>query len=637
MELPASALRWLVQHSSSNADVAVLSNVCQEWRRVVSETVLQMARDSLNCAADEPNPPLLLLPSMLRYILSEEEFACKSNESFCLAWFDPSGIEYTRVLRGAKDDSDDTSAVFSIENKGNEPQPFAPSGVESYIGSEEERKVPKRQAGQNPRKANGRRIDDDPAYSDCLYQWTGYQSAYDVLVPFGYSYAFVKDLLQEVQTQQRKEDSQATSLLQRLDAPKSPPFGGGYSTHAVRGAIFARPEGYCLCWDDDAVPQSSRSDGSTRSLLRQQELVMQRKRRRRELKRELLPKVLGSAPRRTKGSRRFGIPHPSVQFLNVDASHAVRLFTPPFKPGPVPTPITVFCVGIATEDGCFMSGLRNRFELGHLYPETILDDLIERSPVCLSTDKTVDEVKDENDATDDLSTPDTKSKDCNFDDDSSYDASMAAARGDPGQKCGCPFSGLVDVELDDEDPGQICRGRLGPGAWHCYVAVFDGVDSIIRIDGANEPTRYKFPLSTGKAYLDGLTIGADHLFDMSLCFGQGSDGEGMGAIAELAVFKGRLDLRDIELMERRLMAKYEIVRSMSEKELIEENYYSRLAHAMLSCAPGQKLFNDGSLRVPLRFMTRHRFVAWSQANPVTGQDIRVSRIGSRDTGSSSDW
>ncbi len=418
------------------------------------------------------------------------------------------------------------------------------------------------------------------------------------------------------------------------------------STFAVRGATLARPEGYCLCWevDDLMLLMSRRGTGNENPVLnvRQQELdllMKRRRRRRRELQREVLPKVLHSAPRAADGRPQLGIEQPCIQFLNLDSSHAVRLFTPPFQPSPAPAPITVFCVGIATEDGCFMSGLKQRFELGHLYPETPRDDMIERSPICLCTESgnaTVEcgatsKREDEGDE-----------KDASFNsDDSSCDMSMEAAGGDPGFKCSCSFSGIgevIDQDHDDVPVGQVCRGSLGPGTWHCYVAVFDGVESSIRIDGEAEIVRCNVPMASETAFLDGITIGADHTFDMSLCFGQGSDGEGEGAIAELAVFKGKFDQRDIEVMERRLMTKYGIPSAeVPESERTEENRYHRVAHAMLSNPPGHKLFLTSQQRIPLRYMTKHRMVSWRQTNPVTGEPVRVQRIGSKFGESSSDW
>jgi hypothetical protein len=439
-----------------------------------------------------------------------------------------------------------------------------------------------------------------------------------------------------------------TSPAAEDEKPKSSIFQQ-YSTFAVRGATIARPEGYCLCWDHELSKIESQIREATddsNSHLRQQEhedqLLRRRNRRRRELQREVLPRVLYSAPQKGIGEPQLGIRQPCIQFLNVDSSHAVRLFTPPFETGPVPAPVTVFCVGIATEDGCFLSGLRNRFEFGHLYPETARDDLIERSPICLCTG--LDQAHLFGDS-DNKNREQEDGKDASFNsDDSSCDMSLEAAGGDQGLKCVCPFTGLGNtVEEDDETQAcQVCRGRRGPGTWHCYVAIFDGDSSSIRIDGVPEPIRIRcdkpIPSSAAAARLDGLTIGSDHTFDMSLCFGQGSEGEGQGAMAELAVFKGRLDTEDIETVERKLMTKHGIAPpEISGKDLAEEDSYSRLAHAMLSHAPYHKVFATGSKRVPLRYMVKHRTVSWKQTNPVTGEAIRVQRIGSKCGDSSSDW
>lgn len=125
---------------------------------------------------------------------------------------------------------------------------------------------------------------------------------------------------------------------------------------------------------------------------------------------------------------------------------------------------------------------------------------------------------------------------------------------------------------------------------------------------------------------------------MSLCFGQGSDGEGEGAISELAVFKGRLDNTDIKVMESYLMKKHGIPSPIqSGVDLHEEDDFARLAHAMLIHAPHHKVFANGAKRVPLRCMTKHPTVAWKQTNPVTGEAIRVSRIGTKTTESCSEW
>eukprot|EP00560_Eucampia_antarctica_P009658 CAMPEP_0197830664 /NCGR_PEP_ID=MMETSP1437-20131217/7284_1 /TAXON_ID=49252 ORGANISM="Eucampia antarctica, Strain CCMP1452" /NCGR_SAMPLE_ID=MMETSP1437 /ASSEMBLY_ACC=CAM_ASM_001096 /LENGTH=85 /DNA_ID=CAMNT_0043433207 /DNA_START=42 /DNA_END=296 /DNA_ORIENTATION=+ len=39
---------------------------------------------------------------------------------------------------------------------------------------------------------------------------------------------------------------------------------------------------------------------------------------------------------------------------------------------------------------------------------------------------------------------------------------------------------------NDVQEEHILRGKLGPGHWHCYTAIFDEKNSVIRIDGRNE-------------------------------------------------------------------------------------------------------------------------------------------------------
>jgi hypothetical protein len=293
-------------------------------------------------------------------------------------------------------------------------------------------------------------------------------------------------------------------------------------------------------------------------------------------------------------------------------------------------------VAIATEDGCFLSGLRHRFEFGHLYPESAKDNLIERSPICICTNFG-EEPTYQGESGEFV----YKKIDSDNSDDSSCDMCIEGASCDPPAKCACPMSGLGHItdESDDDYKGHICRGKRGPGTWHCYAVVVDGNSSEIRVDGISEPLQCSRSIGENTpAYLDGLTIGADHTFDMSLCFGQGSDGEGEGAISELAVFKGRLDLVDVKAIETYLMKEHGITPSFqSGNNIQEKDDYARLAHAMLSHPPHHKIFADGKKSVPLRYMTKHRSVAWKQVNEVTGESIRVSRIGTKTTDSSSEW
>jgi hypothetical protein len=546
------------------------------------------------------------------------------------------------------------------------------------------------------------------------------------LIPlFALSHVSVKRLLEEVHTQHsctQKGDlqhgekdvgttaddvvvtthSSASSMSGRdCHAPSRLSFPSS-TTLAVRGATYARPEGYCLCWDQDLLldrmyysGEQERSQQDSRAVVRQQEweeIRRRRNRRRCELQRQVLPVILWSKRQRAphhsqtttttkkqllkEEESALGIYQPCIQFLNIDSSHAVRLFTPPFEQGPISTPLTVFCVAVATEDGCFFSGLRRRFEVGHLYPGDEDSGLIERSPVCISAEydnrsrplqSTRTDTSNDKDDIKRLSSSamgQRTSSNVVFQnsDDSSCDMSyMESAAGDPGWKCDCPLSGLGDL-LDEEEAAsaqpessnvvertsQVCRGRLGPGTWHCYVAIFHGDQSEIRIDGVAEPVTCnpQTPFSS-RAYLDGITIGADHTFDMSLCFGQGSDGEGEGAMAELAIFKGHFNETDLMAVEAHLMTKHGIPHpNRPSEEIAADDEYARLAHGLLAaeCDPGSsdnstdgRTTNLHSKPVPLRYLTKLRGVAWKQSNPVTGEAISVQRIGTKAGNSSSDW
>ena len=425
-----------------------------------------------------------------------------------------------------------------------------------------------------------------------------------------------------------------------------------------------------------------------------------------------------------------------VQFLNASGSNAVRLMTPTFQCGTLEGPFTVMLVGIATEDGCFLSGLRKRCELGHLYPVTEQDRLTDKSPVCVamerrklrkrssasllsypSTSSAGDDYEhaDDDDENDDGHNEDDSSED---DDDESdedpnnnthnnnhandilnstsneYETVMTKRQRRSTQgRCICPFwfssslpssDGISRTRLprnnasnhhsgNGDDNGtptvpQECihRGSRGPGLWHCYTAVIRPEGSMLRIDGQDEPmantTTATTTLSSSTStypstlvpLLDGLTIGSDHTFDMSLCFGQGDgDGEGEGAIAELVVFRGVLPKDDLQTLERHLMAKHGVpVPPIGSRLLFQQQDEDRRrAHALLLAQPRQQIprqgqhrrdvmddtKNDNKSRVPLSFVAQDPSVSWHRRHPVTGEPVRVSRIGSMYSNGSSDW
>jgi hypothetical protein len=169
------------------------------------------------------------------------------------------------------------------------------------------------------------------------------------------------------------------------------------------------------------------------------------------------------------------------------------------------------------------------------------------------------------------------------------------------------------------------------------VAIFDEHDSVIRIDGAPETLQkgccQEF---LSPAILDGLTIGSDHCFDMSLCLGDGAEDEGKGAIAEVVVFKGRLPNEDIERLERYLTRKHGIVHASDTDVglLVREDEWRREARALIAQPPPWSMRVSG---VPLPIMAQDKSVSWRRINSVTGKDLRVSRIGSKFSNGSSDW
>ena len=378
---------------------------------------------------------------------------------------------------------------------------------------------------------------------------------------------------------------------------------------AIRGALSARPEGYPKSWDEKDADELN--DQQTDILKIQKPL------RKEDLERLVLPKVLPNNE---------DLARPFVQFLNIDSHHAIRLLTPKFQ-NPVFTPITVFCVGIATEDGCFFSGLEQELAMGHMYPtapnEAISDD---RSPICLSADYTKRSIIQ-------AKYQQTAGNQENLHDhvQSAYlrsDSDLMITEGSSSDS-----SDSSDESSFVEGADNAMSGELGPGAWHCYTGVFDGNQSIIRVDGEAESITFASTIPPSfRACLDGITIGSDHAFDMSLCFGQGSEGEGEGAIAELAIFKGRLPMEDINLLEAHLMAKHEIsVPQTPRNERIRGDYFSRLAHKLMDQTAARARRNKSTIgqSCPLKYMTELRHVAWKQTDPVTGERRGIKQIGDK--------
>jgi hypothetical protein len=645
--LPRAAMQWILQHSvASNVELARLTNVCRAWRMqveaVLLETIIQDDTDDDDTNTNNTTNHVpsrlgsLLLPCMLQHQQRQLSASFSSStsgsyssahtttinntiaeETFCAAWFPPSGIQVVRVPLVASNNSN-----WNDTTENNQQQQQQRQSTATTITA-----------------ASTRTVSQQLPTVPCVLEWKGYQDAADVLLDFGYAPVFVRQVLARasaaaaaaVNNNNGSNSNTTNTINNATTTTTSKPLSKTQTTIAVRGATIARPDQYCLCRDTCSDPDDDED----------------------ELRRELLPRALARA----------------VQFLNADGSHAVCMTTPKFD-GFVKMPITICLVGIATEDGCFVSGLERRVELGHgmvhSSPTSIAssDDL---SPVCLVTECYG---HDDDDAMlEDASSPTHAIH--NGDDDNSTCSDSDDSNNHDAQSCDCAYrnvrSKVDSLQRPDTTPTStmnnnnynnnhvttaaaaadclapttksVYQGQLGPGQWHCYVAVYDGTKSEIRIDGIREPITASSENSVDDnnnrttVRLDGLTIGSDHTWDMSLCSGYGSGGEGQGAIAELAVFQGRLDACDIEQLEAQMMNRHDIARvdAKSRSEQWHEYKWARQAQALLDGQTG---------RVPLRILANHKSVAWKMQNHVTGKSIPIQKIGCRQSGedsSTSEW
>eukprot|EP00985_Skeletonema_marinoi_P026203 scaffold20114_cov178-Skeletonema_marinoi.AAC.2 len=696
------ALSWFLHNNcTSNVQLATLSNVCRGWRKIATDAVaseaLELANDD-NVSEQSSTLRTLLVTDMARGLVIRQKGPAEDNNtdgSFCLAWFAPSGIQLTSV--SLEDDDDD----------GNDGGAHVVSITKTTKSNSSSKKV------------------------TCCNEWRGYTHASEVLIPMGFATSFVHGVFDATSKLAFGEDTSpmtttSSSSLSPSTSSSSTqnnsPSHEYNTTFSVRGASLARPEGFCLCLDGDYIEHTHSSNfqkpphASTEmtpsnvddwmveylddpSLVDEGLSSTQRAKKQRDLGRILLPRVIMSTRRKYPLLHRFadtdddrkltqpsngnklprldqinprGSPHKhlpfekrqrSVQFFNPDRSQAVRMITPKFDCGPVDGPITAFVVAVSTEDGCFFSGRSCRYEFGHMYPTSSRDMQNDMSPICIATGKNTEGKQDKS------RTKPMPSR--SFD--SSSEDDVDSSFSDQSMHCLCKFDSgdpfqPRDPSVDDTTEDCTYRGRMGPGLWHCYTAVFDGQNSIIRVDGSNEPSQTREDFDdeddiddadkacnaskyVGSGSLDGLTIGSDHQFDMSLCYGEIEGESGQGAIAELAIFKGRMEQDDIEQVEKHLMEKHGILSAKEKVEYItkensnrskpinieshwQEDEWTRQAHALIDQRPPWKLVSEP---IPLRVLANHPTVVWQRVSQITGVPMRIARIGARKSNGSSDW
>lgn len=685
LTVPDIAVHWMLDNGiMNNVQLAAISNVCRKWRDIVSFSLKKALEETVNDSSlRKDNMHGLLLPDMALEIVKRrlvsmgvESPALLEMDSpcFCVAWFHPRGIKIKTVdLSETLDDgssSDDSEKCEGIMSYNN------------YLRKTRERFLHKPKTSSE--------------FKTVADEWQGYQNAMDILLPLGYCTVFVRDILDHAAT-----FDLSAKYLSLVPVPGTKSVIPSHvntkqitkprrTTFAVRGTTFARPHGYCLCWAheeetdystlENESPWLDESNDDYRMKLYKLKALERREKRRRIRMRDSLPRTclstLAKNPEYQGPSGQLeGRRQRCVQFLNAEKNRAVYMRTHPFDCGPIQAPVTMLVVAIATEDGCFVSGLKRRFELGHLYGKDNLDTMVEMSPICIATDGSKPHESSRDYITGSSPTMSDQSsthRDMYSDDSSMFDNDALKEKDDSNCQCKIQWKQKYErsdsYDDDDEslhtvvDENRVIRGTLGPGRWHLYTAIFDGRNSSIRIDGVDEPMQFPihaFPFDD-IPILDGLTIGSDHLFDMSLCFGEGSDGEGQGSISELAVFKGRMDNEDMFRFEDYLMRKHGIIHgSFGYCHQDVSNVASSFqgdseGNEVRTKAPDQwqeyKWIKDVELlmsqappcspsggSIPLRMATRHRSVAWQRCCEVTGKPLRVSRIGSKLSNGSSDW
>jgi hypothetical protein len=681
--VPDVAVHWMLDHlGMTNVQLAAVSNVCRKWREIVTVNLKKKIEDAiLNDSAQQKRDQMygLLLPDMALEIGKRRLIAIgvKSptldldSPCFCVAWFHPRGIKIKTV--DLSENLDDSSS--------DERQEW--EGIMSY---KNHLRKTKEKFHHKPKTSS--------EFKTVADEWQGYQNAMDVLLPLGYCTAFVRGILDHAATfdLSGKYSSMvpATMAVNTSHVNTKTITKPRRTTFAVRGTTFARPHGYCLCWAheeeidhwtlENESPWLENSNSDYRMKLYKLRALERREKRRRIRMRDSLPRTCLSTLAKHPDfqgplGQLEGRRQRCVQFLNAEKSRAVYMRTHPFDCGPIQAPVTMFLVAIATEDGCFVSGLRRRFELGHLYGKDNFDTMVEMSPICIATDGSKPHESSRDYVTGSSPTMSDQSstgRDIDSDDSSMLDQDAFREKGDSNCQCKIQWKQKYErsdsYDDDDEslhtvvDDSRVIRGSLGPGRWHLYTAIFDGRNSTIRIDGVDEPIQLPNYTSAldDVPILDGLTIGSDHLFDMSLCFGEGSDGEGQGSISELAVFKGRMDEQDIFMFEKYLMKKHGIihgsygysrqdisnaapslhgdsegndVRNKAPDQWHEYQWIKDVELLMSQTPPCSP--SGGS--IPLRMAARHRSVAWQRCCEVTGKPLRVSRIGSKMSNGSSDW
>ncbi len=249
--VPDIAIQWIVKYScDTNSNLAAVSNVNRHWRSLVCEEVgafLRGVHDNLissppatgnnnsnstrnrhskinskeseqsQLQSKQRSPSLsnnnnsnsnsnsnnytcdeykhisnLLLPNMAIEVLrrSRSDYtrsaaALDASSSFCLSWFPPEGIKVQPVnLNECYSDED----IFSSDSSSSDDDENCE--INFYRQRLHQKANMNMNMNMNMHNKSGGRVNDDDV--PCSNEWQGYRGAMDVLLPLGYSTAFVQ-------------------------------------------------------------------------------------------------------------------------------------------------------------------------------------------------------------------------------------------------------------------------------------------------------------------------------------------------------------------------------------------------------------------------------------------------------------
>ena len=337
--VPSVAIEWIVRNNTaSNVELARLSNVCRQWREVVTNVIKQQQQQEETSTSNQSyhRQPFqsLLLPSMVRQLCllqsssqnnrdtisnnpefedinetdtiydgNDEQRQQSIEDTYCVAWFHPDGIEFIKLDRDGGDDNDDgdgdngsiigyptSTAMYvgdhrtpsgedndddcdnengfslgggvgiedgnrpghSRRNRSKSPAPLLAMNLGAASANNKVRQ------GEKPSGISQKQQEQQKDLVTCLYQWNGYSEAMDILRHFGYAPSFVRRILEHALDLQPQVNNASTlqrdtiqpkpslstyssaSSLSGRDRGVGPPIPS-FSSFAVRGATYARP------------------------------------------------------------------------------------------------------------------------------------------------------------------------------------------------------------------------------------------------------------------------------------------------------------------------------------------------------------------------------------------------------------